>query len=165
MVTPGAVFSDALLDARRNNFLVALACDPAGGPVGAAWADELAKWRYPEDTWDMLQFGLHLGLNPRELVTTILARSIQTSHAALAPNISAQSLGGLDPGFLQAVGGVGETAYAMANAEINRQAMMIGYLNDFWGMAIVTALSVPLVFFLRRPRGPIEKPDPAAAGH
>ena len=42
---------------------------------------------------------------------------------------------------------------------------MIGYLNDFWGMAIVTALSVPLVLFLRRPKGPAEKPDPAAAGH
>ncbi len=99
------------------------------------------------------------------LVTTMLSRSIQTSHAALAPHISAQALDGLDPSFLQALGGVGETAYAMANAEINRQAMMIGYLNDFWGMAIVTALSIPLVIFLRRPKGPVEKPDPAAAGH
>jgi DHA2 family multidrug resistance protein len=32
-------------------------------------------------------------------------------------------------------------------------------------MAIVTALSIPLVIFLRRPKGPIGKPDPAAAGH
>ncbi|MCX8476699.1 MAG: DHA2 family efflux MFS transporter permease subunit [Sphingomonas sp.] len=99
------------------------------------------------------------------LVTTMLARSIQTSHAALAPNISAQTLDGLDPYFLQALGGIGQAAYAMADAEINRQAMMIGYLNDFWGMAIVTALSVPLVLFLRRPKGPAEKPDPSAAGH
>jgi len=30
MVTPGAVFSDSLLDARRNNFLAALAGDAAG---------------------------------------------------------------------------------------------------------------------------------------
>lgn len=99
------------------------------------------------------------------LVTTILARSIQTSHAALAPNISAQSLDGLDPSLLDALGGVGATAYAMADAEINRQSMMIGYLNDFWGMAILTIAVVPLVFFLRRSEGPAEKPDPAAAGH
>jgi phage terminase large subunit-like protein len=34
-----------------------------------AWCDELAKWRYAQDTWDMLQFGLRLG-NPQTLVTT-----------------------------------------------------------------------------------------------
>ena len=40
MVTPGAVFSDALLDARKNNFLAAVAGDAAGeGPVGLALAD------------------------------------------------------------------------------------------------------------------------------
>jgi MFS transporter, DHA2 family, multidrug resistance protein len=53
----------------------------------------------------------------------------------------------------------------MADAEVNRQAMMIGYLNDFWAMAILTAASVPLVMFLKRPKGPAAKPDPAAAGH
>ncbi|HEY0018417.1 MAG TPA: DNA mismatch repair protein MutS [Longimicrobium sp.] len=40
MVTPGAVFSDALLDARRNNYLAAVAGDAAGeGTVGLALAD------------------------------------------------------------------------------------------------------------------------------
>ena len=40
MVTPGAVFSDALLDARKNNFLAAVAGDAAGeGTVGLALAD------------------------------------------------------------------------------------------------------------------------------
>ncbi|HEX2208062.1 MAG TPA: hypothetical protein VHG93_10305, partial [Longimicrobium sp.] len=37
MVTPGAVFSDALLDARRNNYLAAVAGEAAGaGPLGLA---------------------------------------------------------------------------------------------------------------------------------
>ena len=36
----------------------------------AAWCDELAKWRHAEETWDMLQFGLRLGLRPREMITT-----------------------------------------------------------------------------------------------
>ena len=35
-----------------------------------AWCDELAKWRYPNETWDMLQFGLRLGRRPRQVVTT-----------------------------------------------------------------------------------------------
>ena len=34
-----------------------------------AWADELASWRYPE-AWDMLNFGLRIGENPRAVVTT-----------------------------------------------------------------------------------------------
>jgi predicted phage terminase large subunit-like protein len=36
----------------------------------AAWCDELAKWRYAQETWDMLQFGLRLGERPRQVVTT-----------------------------------------------------------------------------------------------
>jgi phage terminase large subunit-like protein len=32
--------------------------------------DELAKWRYARETWDMLQFGLRLGSDPRQVITT-----------------------------------------------------------------------------------------------
>jgi phage terminase large subunit-like protein len=35
-----------------------------------AWCDETAKWRYAQETWDMLQFGMRLGDRPRQLVTT-----------------------------------------------------------------------------------------------
>lgn len=35
-----------------------------------AWVDELAKFRYADETWDQLQFGLRLGKNPRQIVTT-----------------------------------------------------------------------------------------------
>lgn len=35
-----------------------------------AWCDELAKWMYAQETWDMLQFGLRLGQHPRQIVTT-----------------------------------------------------------------------------------------------
>lgn len=41
-----------------------------GPQFDAAWCDELAKWRYARETWDMLQFGLRLGDRPRALVTT-----------------------------------------------------------------------------------------------
>lgn len=36
----------------------------------AAWVDELAKFRYMQETWDQLQFGLRLGDHPQALVTT-----------------------------------------------------------------------------------------------
>jgi phage terminase large subunit-like protein len=45
--------------------------DQLRGPqFDAAWCDELAKWRYAGETWDQLQFGLRLGLHPRQIVTT-----------------------------------------------------------------------------------------------
>lgn len=45
--------------------------DEMRGPqFDAAWVDELAKWRKGQDAWDMLQFGLRLGDNPRQVITT-----------------------------------------------------------------------------------------------
>jgi phage terminase large subunit-like protein len=40
-----------------------------GPQFDTAWCDELAKWRYPEASFDMLQFGLRLG-SPQLAITT-----------------------------------------------------------------------------------------------
>lgn len=45
--------------------------DQLRGPqFDAAWCDEIAKWRYARETWDQLQFGMRLGDDPRQMVTT-----------------------------------------------------------------------------------------------
>ena len=45
--------------------------DTLRGPqFDAAWADELAKWPRAQEAWDMLQFALRLGDDPRACVTT-----------------------------------------------------------------------------------------------
>lgn len=41
-----------------------------GPQYDLAWSDEIAKWRYARETWDQLQFGLRLGDNPQQIVTT-----------------------------------------------------------------------------------------------
>ena len=41
-----------------------------GPQFDAAWVDELAKWKKAQDAWDMLQFALRLGEDPRCMVTT-----------------------------------------------------------------------------------------------
>ena len=41
-----------------------------GPQFGCAWSDEMAKWRYAEAAFDMLQFGLRLGSQPRQMITT-----------------------------------------------------------------------------------------------
>lgn len=45
--------------------------DSLRGPqFHAAWCDEICKWAYAMETWDNLQFGLRLGDNPKQIVTT-----------------------------------------------------------------------------------------------
>jgi phage terminase large subunit-like protein len=45
--------------------------DSLRGPqFEAAWGDEVAKWKNGEATFDMLQFGLRLGVRPCQLLTT-----------------------------------------------------------------------------------------------
>lgn len=45
--------------------------DQLRGPEhDTAWIDELAKYQYPKETWDMLQFGLRLGSEPKACITT-----------------------------------------------------------------------------------------------
>lgn len=84
------------------------------------------------------------------VVTVLLARNIQISHAELAAAAS-QSLGAVatlagSPAML------GDAAVAMVDAEINRQASMIAYINDYYAMMWATIIVIPLVFLLRRPK-------------
>ncbi|MBN9345424.1 MAG: DNA-packaging protein [Devosia sp.] len=49
------------------------AADPErfrGPQFAAAWCDEIGKWPNAEAAWDMLQFGLRLGDQPRQMATT-----------------------------------------------------------------------------------------------
>lgn len=43
---------------------------PRGKQQSLVWCDELAKWKYPEDTLDNILFGLRLGDNPLCAITT-----------------------------------------------------------------------------------------------
>ena len=56
---------------------------------------------------------------------------------------------------------VGEAALRMADLEVNRQAAMIAYLNDFQLMIWMLLAFMPLIFFLRPPKaGPGQLPPP-----
>ncbi|WP_370636948.1 DNA-packaging protein [Afifella sp. IM 167] len=82
-----------------------------GPQFHAAWGDELAKWRYAESAFDMLQFGLRLGQRPRQLMTTtprnipLLKRLISAPGTALTRATTAMNEANLAPTFLEAVVG------------------------------------------------------------
>jgi phage terminase large subunit-like protein len=86
--------------------------DSLRGPqFEAAWADELAKWKHVEETWDMLQFGLRLGAHPRQMVTTtprpipLLKRFLADPTVAVSRARTADNAENLAPAFLDAVVG------------------------------------------------------------
>ncbi|CAJ0851856.1 hypothetical protein AMST5_00480 [freshwater sediment metagenome] len=78
-----------------------------GPQFDAAWCDELAKWRYARETWDMLQFGLRLGDWPRQLVTTtprptpLLKELIAHPATALTRALTRENAANLAPSFLE----------------------------------------------------------------
>lgn len=58
--------------------------DQLRGPqFDAAWGDEVAKWKYAREAFDMLQFGLRLGKRPRQIITTT-PRPIELIKAIVA---------------------------------------------------------------------------------
>ena len=84
------------------------------------------------------------------LVATLLARNIQIAHADLAQNITRETIPFGDPSLIERLGVPARAALAMIDAEINRQAAFIAYLDDFWLMMWVTLAAIPLVFLLRK---------------
>ena len=80
-----------------------------GHQFEAAWCDEVAKWRYAEDCFDMLQFGLRLGERPLQLLTTTprptpLLKRLLADPSTVTTHMTTQDNGAhLAAGFLAAV--------------------------------------------------------------
>ena len=90
------------------------------------------------------------------LVVALLARNVQVAHADMAGHITDQQMPALTGAVVGQLGLPAETAIALANAEINRQAAFIAYIDDFYLMMWVTLAAIPLVLLLR----PAKKPEP-----
>jgi phage terminase large subunit-like protein len=75
----------------------------------AAWCDELCKWQYARETWDMLAFGLRAGTDPRICITTtpkptMLLKEIIKDHRTVVSHGSTfDNASNLAPQFLAAV--------------------------------------------------------------
>ncbi len=85
--------------------------DSLRGPqFGAAWCDELGKWKHAQETWDMLQFGLRLGENPKQIVTTTpkpiaLLKALMNDSAVLVSRMrTAENNANLAQSFLAHMG-------------------------------------------------------------
>ncbi len=94
------------------------------------------------------------------LMTTILGRNIQVSHADLVQHLTPTAIPGIDLSSIDRLGEYGAGAMVAVNAMVNRQAAMVAYINDFWMMAIIIALCVPLIFLAKAPPPVAGAPPP-----
>jgi len=99
-------------------------------------------------------------------VTTLLARRAQFHQARLSENLSGGSaplqttLHGLTAKFMQGgldAAAASQKAYAMVQANVIRQATMLGYVDCFWLLGTIIICLVPVVFLMKRarPGGPM----------
>jgi phage terminase large subunit-like protein len=112
-----------------------------GPQFSAAWCDELGKWRRPQETWDMLQFGLRLGEAPRQVVTTtprptpLIKALLQDARTAVTRVATAANAANLAPSFLEAVVG------RYRGTRLGRQELDAEILDDrpdsLWPRALI----------------------------
>ena len=106
--------------------------------------------------------GASLGIS---ITTALLGRNLQVSHADLASHVTGSVGGLIDFSTIDRFQGLGAAALSAIDAEINRQAAMIAYVDDFYLMMWMSLAAVPLTLFMRKAAGPapISKDDPAHA--
>jgi MFS transporter, DHA2 family, multidrug resistance protein len=87
-------------------------------------------------------------------MTVLLARNIQTSHADLSANVTAATGNLIDFSTTDRFQALGDTAMTIIDAEVNRQAAMIAYIDDFYLMMWITLGAAPLALLMRKNKGP-----------
>lgn len=95
-----------------------------------AWCDELAAWRYIEETWDMMMFGLRLGQSPDVVVTTtpkpvgLLRKLIRDTTTVVATESTFANAGNLPPRYLA------ELRKKYEGTRLGRQELYAELLDD-----------------------------------
>lgn len=117
-----------------------------GPQFDVAWADELAKWRYADAAFDMLQFGLRLGERPRQVVTTtprptaLIRRLIADPATVVTRAATRANRFHLSPAFLKSV------VARYAGTRLGRQELEGELIDDrpdaLWSRALIEARRV-----------------------
>jgi len=119
--------------------------DSLRGPqFDGAWCDELCKWRYAQEAWDNLQFGLRLGQHPKQIVTTtprpvqLLKDIIKRNDTVITKGSTMENLVNLARPFRKAV------VDKYMGTRIGRQELNAEILDDtpgaLWNRSMLDAL-------------------------
>jgi DHA2 family multidrug resistance protein len=106
--------------------------------------------------------GLAIGVS---VTSTVLTRATQLAHADIAATVNSFNrnlqVGGAylywSPSLPQGI--------TALNAEVTKQASIIGYIDDFKLLFIVSLMMLPLLLLMRKAKGDLGPSDPGAMGH
>lgn len=121
-----------------------------GPEFDTAWIDELAKYRYARETWDMLQFAMRgTAIEPRQIITTTprpieLIKSIVAGREGkvhVTRGKTSDNRANLATSFVERI----EARYA--GTRLGRQELEAEILGDLpgalWSMASIDAYRIP----------------------
>jgi phage terminase large subunit-like protein len=125
------------------------AIDPESlrGPnIGAAWLDELAKWRYGQEAWDMLAMTMREGSNPLRMITTtprpspLLKRILSLKNTALSRGTTYDNIINLAPSFID------DILEQYEGTRLGRQELRAEVLEDnpdaLWQQTLIDELRI-----------------------
>ena len=113
-----------------------------------SWSDELAKWAYAEETWDMLQFGMRGGDHPRQIITTtpkpipVVKRILKSQSTLITRGSTFDNRSNLAPSFFTQV------VARYEGTRLGRQELNAEMLDDvegaLWTRAMIDAARKPV---------------------
>ena len=105
------------------------------------WCDELASWRYGQDTWDMFMMGLRLGDHPRVIATTtprptkMIKDLIKDPNTTVTSGTTYENVKNLAPAFLHTI------IKKYEGTRLGRQELNAEVLEDIegalWTMSLI----------------------------
>ena len=101
-----------------------------GPQCEAAWCDEIAAWRYVDHTWDMMSFGLRLGVHPQVFISTtpkpipLLKKLVVDPTCALTKGTTYDNRPNLAKSFFE------KTVSRYDGTRLGRQELMAEILGD-----------------------------------
>jgi phage terminase large subunit-like protein len=112
------------------------------------WGDEPCKWRYPQETWDMYQFGLRMGDLPQTVLTTtprpikMLTEILDDPDTVVTTGTTEDNFANLSPSFIRRV------YRKYKGTRLGRQELGAELLTDtpgaLWTLDAIEALRVPV---------------------
>jgi DHA2 family multidrug resistance protein len=94
------------------------------------------------------------------MFTALVARNLQVSHSDLTGELSMIRFPFLQGGLTEQFGFQNQNALVMIDLEVNRQAMMVSYIDSFWLMSVMAYALIPLTLLLRVQKNPAACNEP-----
>ncbi len=130
------------------------------------WADELGAWRYADDAWAMMLFGLRLGDDPRVVVTTtprptrLIRELISDPNTVVTCGSTYENKGHLAPAFFSQV------IRKYEGTRLGRQEIDAELLEDvpgaLWNRALLELAQPPMGYIMPPLIRVVVAIDPAA---